>query len=408
MNIYYICRDYLGSITHVANADGSLKQELSYDAWGRLRNPATQVAYDPGSEPALFLGRGYTGHEHLPWLGLIHANARLYDPALGRFLSPDPYVQMPDFSQNFNRYSYCLNNPLIYIDPSGEWLLIDDFIAAVVGGVINLTVNLIQGNVTNFWHGAALFGNGFVGGVASLYVSPIAGAAMVSAGNSALNQGYANGWSNIDWGQVGISGTIGAATSYLGGQLGNVLSKPISNVTSNIASPVFREAATQAATNAATEFALSAGFAWGSGASFKEGLKQGGQGALMGAGIGAMTGTVAGVKYARENNLNPWTGESNVKGNYSVYQGTDADGNTKYVGITERDPQIRFDEYHSSGTERAGLKYEPIESGLTKTQVRIMEQNLINQYGMQKNGGSLYNQRNSIAPKYWEKYGIKF
>jgi RHS repeat-associated protein len=127
VNIYYICRDYLGSITHVANADGSLKQELSYDAWGRLRNPATQVAYDPGSEPVLFLGRGYTGHEYLPWFGLINMNARLYDPALGRFLSPDPYVQMPDFSQNFNRYSYCLNNPLVYIDQDGEffWTIIN-------------------------------------------------------------------------------------------------------------------------------------------------------------------------------------------------------------------------------------------------------------------------------------------
>jgi|GEM_PF-6591291 GIY-YIG catalytic domain. len=102
----------------------------------------------------------------------------------------------------------------------------------------------------------------------------------------------------------------------------------------------------------------------------------------MGAGIGAMTGTVAGFKYAHDNKVNTWTGESNVKGNHSVYRGTDADGNTKYVGITERDPQVRFDEHHSSGTERAGLKYEPIESGLTKTQARIMEQNLINQYGM--------------------------
>ena len=134
--IYYICRDYLGSITHVANADGSLKQELSYDAWGRLRNPATQVAYTPGSEPALFLGRGYTGHEHLPWFGLINMNARLYDAALGRFLSPDPYVQMPDFTQNFNRYSYCLNNPLVYIDQDGEsFLLLAAIVGAIAGGL---------------------------------------------------------------------------------------------------------------------------------------------------------------------------------------------------------------------------------------------------------------------------------
>jgi len=66
------------------------------------------------------LDRGFTGHEHLREFGLINMNARLYDPVLGRFLSPDPYVQAPDFSQSFNRYSYCLNNPLIYTDPDGE------------------------------------------------------------------------------------------------------------------------------------------------------------------------------------------------------------------------------------------------------------------------------------------------
>lgn len=109
------------------------------------------------------------------------------------------------------------------------------------------------------------------------------------------------------------------------------------------------------------------------GASFEEGFKQGGQGALIGASIGVMNRTVAGVKYVRENNLNPWTGESNVKESYSVYQGTDADRNIKYVGITERDPQVRFYEHHSFGTERVGLDYEPIKSGLTKTQPRIME-----------------------------------
>ena len=259
------------------------------------------------------------------------ANARLYDPALGRFLSPDPYIQMPDFSQNFNRYSYCLNNPLIYIDPSGEWLLIDDFIAAVVGGVINLTVNLIQGSVTSFGHGAALFGAGFVGGVASLYVSPFVGATIVSSGNSTLNQGFTNGWRNIDWGQVGISGAMGAATSYLGGQLGNVFAKPIGNLTSEIASPVLRETVTQGATNAATGFALSAGMAWGTGAGFEEGLKQGGQGALMGAGIGVMTGTVAGVKYAHDNKVDPWTGKSNVVDRVTVQQSSTSISNTNPV-----------------------------------------------------------------------------
>uniref|UniRef100_A0AB33J9L8 Teneurin-like YD-shell domain-containing protein n=1 Tax=Prevotella sp. GTC17260 TaxID=3236796 RepID=A0AB33J9L8_9BACT len=132
--LYYICRDYQGSITHIANADGTLKQELSYDAWGRLRNPQSQTIYEQGKEPELFLGRGYTGHEHLRWFGLINMNARLYDPVLGRFLSPDPYVQMPDFTQSFNRYSYCLNNPLKYVDRDGKSLLL--IVAAIAGAYI--------------------------------------------------------------------------------------------------------------------------------------------------------------------------------------------------------------------------------------------------------------------------------
>ena len=60
-------------------------------------------------------------------------NARLYDPLVGRFLSPDPYIQAPDFTQNFNRYSYALNNPLKYTDPSGNFFVIDSFVIGLIG-----------------------------------------------------------------------------------------------------------------------------------------------------------------------------------------------------------------------------------------------------------------------------------
>lgn len=76
----YICRDYLGNITHITDNSGKLLAEYSYDAWGRIRNPVNQNVYLPGSEPDLLLGRGYTGHEHLSVFGLINMNARLYDP----------------------------------------------------------------------------------------------------------------------------------------------------------------------------------------------------------------------------------------------------------------------------------------------------------------------------------------
>ena len=152
---------------------------------------------------------------------------------------------------------------------------------------------------------------------------------------------------------------------------------------------------------------MSAGFAWGNGASFEEGLKQGGQGALMGAGIGAITGAAAGVRYAHDNKVDPWTGKE--KGPFSVYEGKDANFDTRYVGITERNPDVRFNEHHNShGTGKESLDYRVKASGLSKFEARRMEQQLINKYGFGKNGGQLYNKINSISPKYWDKYGIKY
>ena len=169
--LYYICRDYLGSITHIANADGSLKAEYSYNAWGRLRDPETQEVYKPGTEPILFLGRGYTGHEHLPWFGLINMNARLYDPAIGRFLSPDPYVQAPDFTQNLNRYSYCLNNPFSYTDQNGEWIHL--LVGAIIGGTANWLANGYKFTLSGLAHFgvgaiAGALGAGIGGGISSM------------------------------------------------------------------------------------------------------------------------------------------------------------------------------------------------------------------------------------------------
>jgi len=106
-----------GSLTAISDATGNLVESLSYDPWGRRRNPSNWNDYNVTST---MFDRGFTGHEHLAQFGLINMNGRVYDPFLARFLSPDPFVQAPDYSQNFNRYSYCLNNPLKYVDPSGN------------------------------------------------------------------------------------------------------------------------------------------------------------------------------------------------------------------------------------------------------------------------------------------------
>ena len=95
------------------------------------------------------------GHEMLNEFNLINMNGRVYDPVLGRFLSPDKYVQEGDNSQNYNSYSYCLNNPLKYADPSGDVFVLDDFIAITAMGAMMGAMNAAMSDKP-IWKGALL------------------------------------------------------------------------------------------------------------------------------------------------------------------------------------------------------------------------------------------------------------
>jgi RHS repeat-associated protein len=117
--MYYPYTDHLGSILTVSNETGSEKYEQSFDAWGRNRSPIDWGYSSIPNVPA-WLYRGYTGHEHLPQFALINMNGRMYDPVVGRMLSPDVDLQDPGNTQSHNRYSYALNNPLKYTDPTGN------------------------------------------------------------------------------------------------------------------------------------------------------------------------------------------------------------------------------------------------------------------------------------------------
>ena len=114
--MHYILKDHLGSWTTITDSQGNVEQELSFDAWGNMRDPETWCV-DASMRP--MFDRGYTGHEHLNGFGLINMNGRMYDPVMSSFLSVDRYVQQPDNSQGFNRYAYCMYNPLKYVDLSG-------------------------------------------------------------------------------------------------------------------------------------------------------------------------------------------------------------------------------------------------------------------------------------------------
>ncbi|MFD1215711.1 RHS repeat-associated core domain-containing protein [Microbulbifer celer] len=121
----YIHRDHLGSIEKVTDETGNIILDSSFDAFGSRRDTSWQSEISASdlesvlTAQGLTTKRGFTGHEHLDRTGLIHMNGRLYDPTLGRFLSPDPFVQAPANSQSWNRYSYVFNSPLNFTDPSG-------------------------------------------------------------------------------------------------------------------------------------------------------------------------------------------------------------------------------------------------------------------------------------------------
>lgn len=116
----YLHADHLDSVSAVTGPTGSVLERLSYDVFGKRRT----FDWRPDSTDALLkvgheTDAGYTSHEHIDHVSLIHMRGRVYDPVVGRFTSADPYIQFPDNSQSFNRYSYVLNNPLTYTDPSG-------------------------------------------------------------------------------------------------------------------------------------------------------------------------------------------------------------------------------------------------------------------------------------------------
>ena len=135
---YYVLTDNVGSVVRLINGEGGTVFEASYDAWGRPSVTRDDIGFP----------RGFGGHEMLSQFGLVNMDGRMYDYTLGRFLSPDDYVQEPGNSQSFNRYSYCLNNPLKYTDPTGELFGIDDLIIGVSAFVTGYVAN---GITTNNW-----------------------------------------------------------------------------------------------------------------------------------------------------------------------------------------------------------------------------------------------------------------
>jgi len=143
----YLHKDHLGSLDIITDHTGAIakdttgqEQLFSFDAWGQRRNALDWSKLLNGqlfNFNTSITTRGFTGHEMLDRVGLIHMNGRIYNPALGRFLQADPFVQEPGYSQSYNRYAYVWNNPLNATDPSGYFRLRE-----FVGTIVTIAVSI--------------------------------------------------------------------------------------------------------------------------------------------------------------------------------------------------------------------------------------------------------------------------
>ncbi|UTW45938.1 RHS repeat protein [bacterium SCSIO 12696] len=218
VDTHYQYHDHLGSLDVITDETGAIVQEMSFDAWGERGDATDWTALANGALTTFdssITTRGFTGHEMLDEVGVIHMNGRIYDPKIARFLQADPYIQEPTYTQSLNRYAYVWNNPLNATDPSRY------FVGAIASKVIGAAItrkfiqsswvgkNVIQPALQYVSRKPLL--NAIVTAVIAYYGGPYA----VAAYSEAVT--YANGGSLFD----GIkAGAISLAQSYAFAQIG--------------------------------------------------------------------------------------------------------------------------------------------------------------------------------------------
>jgi RHS repeat-associated protein len=113
-DLKYTHQDHLTSTSVMTDSSGDSLGAIKYLPFGECRNSP------PYPTDILFTG------QRLDSTGLYYYNARYYDPTIGRFISADTIVSHPANPQSFNRYTYCLNNPMKYTDPSGHVVVFNE------------------------------------------------------------------------------------------------------------------------------------------------------------------------------------------------------------------------------------------------------------------------------------------
>jgi RHS repeat-associated protein len=200
--------DHLGSVNMITNEGGTREELIEYDPWGSVSKAEGPT---PGSQPTADLNHRFNGKELDPETGLYYYGARYYDSEISRFVSPDPVVPTPGNPQSLNRYSYVINNPQNYVDPTGN------FLEALLALVVTRLVKSIAHNPGAFF--GALFAGIVTGGLAyelgapAMLIGALAGAAAGAAS------------SGISGGKIWEGVLIGTIAGAVGGGVGSLAAK---------------------------------------------------------------------------------------------------------------------------------------------------------------------------------------
>lgn len=225
----FLHKDYLGNILAISDEAGNKLEQRHYDAWGnfthlKIGNGVIITDQNIIRNSSLLIERGYTGHEHFGEIGIIHMNGRLYDPLLRRFLNADENIQDPYNTQNYNKYGYVMNNPLLYNDPSGEFIWWIPAVAAIVSEFFTMYYTQTPFDPMRFAGNLAMSyaSAGFAGQIGDIFkVAAVAetlgkvGTILARAGAHALTQGVLSYVQGGNFWSGALSGAFTSASNDL-------------------------------------------------------------------------------------------------------------------------------------------------------------------------------------------------
>lgn len=402
-DIRYQLADHLGSVRCEFNAAGQVVGRNDYYPFGeRHMNPDFPMV----NGRAFFNGKE---EQQIGNLAFLDYGARLYDTKLGRWMSIDPLTEkQPACSP----YHFCLNNPVNYIDPDGR----DAYLYDITTRQLNW-YNDMGGHEQDY---VMFVMAGIDGGLQMLsnymFLDKVGRLIIESGGNGGFYWGECNGglaishtnyWDGIPTGLQG--GGMRGEYRYNAEDL--QMRRRIMNGSSHALKMALliseRNRGMQPLTG--SNFGRVYGSVLGKlmvGCDYLSHFFV--LGTMGNSYSGSLRGSAVWSAFGQARLTAASSAAVQNGAKYTVYMGKDSEGIVRYVGITKRDPIVRFKEHwRAKGTGREKLKYEGINrSKMSEIEAHIQEQKLINHHGMQKNGGTLLNRKNSIAPKYWDFLGI--